>query len=98
MQNEELIRTQFEVERSKEDFLDFYDFAPVGYLTLSHEGIIFALNPAAAECSPAPYAAGTFVKHQRSAGFAAPRTSRSHASIFAFIASLRTLVFASFSS
>ncbi len=48
MQNEELRRAQLEIERSKEKFLDFYDFAPVGYLTLNEKGIVSELNLTAA--------------------------------------------------
>jgi hypothetical protein len=44
MQNEELRRSQFETETAKGAFIDFYDFAPVGYLTLTNEGIISELN------------------------------------------------------
>jgi PAS domain-containing protein len=48
MQNDELRRTQLAIETTKEKFLDFYDFAPVGYLTLKEKGIISELNLAVA--------------------------------------------------
>ena len=44
MQNENLRQAQFELERSRERYMDFYDFAPVGYLTLSESGQITAIN------------------------------------------------------
>ena len=44
MQNENLRHMQFELERSRERYMDFYDFAPVGYLTLKENGQITAIN------------------------------------------------------
>jgi len=48
MQNEELLRTQAELEASKAYYFDFYDLAPVGYATLSEKGLILKTNLAAA--------------------------------------------------
>ncbi len=44
MQNENLRQTQFELERSRDRYMDFYDLAPVGYLTLSESGQIVEVN------------------------------------------------------
>lgn len=44
MQNENLRQSQFELEQSRDRYMDFYDFAPVGYLTLSESGIIVEIN------------------------------------------------------
>jgi PAS domain S-box-containing protein len=44
MQNEELRRTQRELERARDEYSDLYDFAPVGYLTLSERGTILQAN------------------------------------------------------
>ncbi len=44
MQNDELRRTQEELEASRVRFFDLYDLAPVGYFTLSEEGIILEAN------------------------------------------------------
>ncbi len=44
MQNDELLNTQAELETSKEKYIDLYDFAPVGYLTLDPSGIVLAAN------------------------------------------------------
>jgi len=44
IQNEELHQAKNEVEEVLERFVDLYDFAPVGYVTLDHRGTIRALN------------------------------------------------------
>ena len=44
MQNEELRRTHEELEKEHQKYLDLYDFAPVGYCTLSEQGQIMATN------------------------------------------------------
>lgn len=44
MQNDELRETQAELVQSNSKYTDFYDFAPVGYLTLDKNGIIVEAN------------------------------------------------------
>lgn len=44
MQNEELRQTQLVLEASRDNFSELYDFAPVGYVTLSDKGIILEAN------------------------------------------------------
>jgi len=44
MQNEELLRTQKELEDSKANYLDLFDFAPTGYLTMNEFGRIQEVN------------------------------------------------------
>jgi PAS domain S-box-containing protein len=44
MQYEELLMLQAEVERSRLQYVDLYDFAPVGYCTLAANGTLLQLN------------------------------------------------------
>jgi len=44
MQNEELQRTQFELEELRARYFDLYELAPVGYVTLSENGVILEAN------------------------------------------------------
>jgi PAS domain-containing protein len=48
IQNEELKRVQLELEASRSNYQgkyqDLYDFAPVGYFTLTHKGLITEVN------------------------------------------------------
>ena len=48
MQNEELSRAQAELEASRTRYFDLYDLAPVGYFTLSEQGLILEANLAGA--------------------------------------------------
>ena len=49
MQNEELQRARAALEASHNRYLNLYDFAPVGYLTLNSEGEIIEANLTAAD-------------------------------------------------
>lgn len=44
LQNEDLRQAQIELEQSRQRYIDLFDFAPVGYLTVSDKGIILEAN------------------------------------------------------
>ncbi|NDJ75415.1 MAG: PAS domain-containing protein [Chloroflexi bacterium] len=44
LQNEELRTAQHELEQSRRQYRDLYEFAPVGYLMLDHDGVITEIN------------------------------------------------------
>ena len=44
MQNEELREAQHELQISRDNYFDFYNFSPVGYFTFDEEGLILDLN------------------------------------------------------
>ena len=48
MQNDELRRSQAELDAAGARYFDFYDLAPVGYFTLNEEGLILEANLTAA--------------------------------------------------
>jgi len=47
-QNRQLIETQSALEESRDRYVDLYDFAPMGYMTISPSGTIRELNLTAA--------------------------------------------------
>jgi len=44
MQNEQMRQAQLELEKSRDRYVEYFDFAPVGYLTLNHEAMIDEVN------------------------------------------------------
>lgn len=47
MQNEELVRARARAEAALKEYIDLYDFAPLGYMTLARDGAIQQANLAA---------------------------------------------------
>lgn len=43
-QNEDLLQARDLLEESRDRYIDFYDFSPVGYLTLSYKALITEIN------------------------------------------------------
>jgi PAS domain S-box-containing protein len=54
MRNEELKTVQANLEQSKDNYQDLYDFAPVGYFTLTHKRLIREVNLSGATLLGAP--------------------------------------------
>ena len=48
-QNEELRRAQIELEESRDRYIDLYDCAPIGFLTLTLDGLVTEANLTCAE-------------------------------------------------
>ena len=46
VQNEDLLKTQAELEASRSKYIELYDLAPVGYISLNKEGLIKEINQA----------------------------------------------------
>jgi PAS domain-containing protein len=44
MQNEALRQAQIELEKSRDQYIDFYDFALIGSVTLTHDALIESIN------------------------------------------------------
>jgi len=44
LQNEELRRTQVELDAAKERYFDLYDLAPIGYCSVGETGLILEMN------------------------------------------------------
>jgi PAS domain S-box-containing protein len=44
MQNTELRRTQLELQAARDEYADLYDFSPVGYCTMTADGVIVKAN------------------------------------------------------
>ena len=57
MQNDELRRTQRALEAEQERYIELYDFAPVGYLSVSKTGLILKANLTAATLLGVPRSA-----------------------------------------
>ncbi len=49
IQNEDLLRAQQEITRLQMEYMDLYEFAPCGYITLNPKAIITRINNAGAE-------------------------------------------------
>ncbi len=57
MRNRQLEETRHDLEMSRDRYLDLYDFAPLGYVTLDDKGIILKINLTGAKLLGTPRAA-----------------------------------------
>jgi two-component system sensor histidine kinase/response regulator len=64
MQNDELVRARREAEAEHRQFMDLYDFAPVGYFTLTRDGAIQMSNLTGANLLGAGAERGKLVKRR----------------------------------
>jgi two-component system cell cycle sensor histidine kinase/response regulator CckA len=62
MQNEELRRAQEEIEASRARYFDLYDLAPVGYLSVSEQGLVVEANLTFATMLGVARAGGTLLR------------------------------------
>jgi diguanylate cyclase (GGDEF)-like protein/PAS domain S-box-containing protein len=69
MQNEALRQSQFELEKSRDRYMDFYDFSPIGYITLDEIGLITELNLTGASMLGMER---NKIRHQRFSAFVTP--------------------------
>src|ERR687897_873412 len=44
VQNEQLLKAQAELEQTRDRYADLYDFAPIGYVSLTPDGNILEIN------------------------------------------------------
>ncbi|MFT5522976.1 MAG: PAS domain S-box-containing protein [Pirellulaceae bacterium] len=51
IQNDELRRMQLELQKSRDGYVDLYDFAPAGYMTVAEDGSVIEANLTAATMS-----------------------------------------------
>ncbi|MBN2808408.1 MAG: response regulator, partial [Deltaproteobacteria bacterium] len=72
LQNEDLRQALTELETEQRHYVDFYDFAPVGFLTLSSKGVILEANLRAASFLGVPR---QDLRQQRLAAFISPEDS-----------------------
>ncbi|MFO7932388.1 MAG: PAS domain-containing protein, partial [Desulfosalsimonas sp.] len=49
MQNDTLRQTQFELEKLQERFMELYDNAPIGFISIDMDGIVHTANRPAAD-------------------------------------------------
>jgi PAS domain S-box-containing protein len=80
MQNNELRRMQLALEDSRDQYADLYNHAPVGYLSLTHNGLIDTINLTALEILGAEYSK---LQSRRFASLVAPKDGDSWHVFFA---------------
>ena len=57
VQNEQLLKAQADLEQARDRYADLYDFAPIGYASLTPEGMILEINLTGASLLGRPRAA-----------------------------------------
>ncbi len=79
IQNEELLKAQQELQEAKKAYSDLYELAPIGYVTLSRDGVIVSANQAASNML------GTSKEDLTNRGFSAFIYAKDHATYFALV-------------
>jgi len=78
IQNEDLRLTQEELVEARDQYIELYDLAPVGYLTINPKGVILKTNQTFQKMLDTPQQQHLLIHHSLSAFIAMPDQDRYH--------------------